>query len=307
MVQFGALQIQLVQAINKEPFKEHTSANGDVYVEVEPDVEYFLSVHKTSVTDSHLYVKYQIDDETLDFCSIFPRYLNDEKRFIGLYQEKKGGGSDKALKFVLPPTIERRRSDFDPRELVGSIRIDISEAVVGSVRSHHHDFNENHSEQSVRPKTVTIPAKSPQLKEKVVRSAGGDFRTDPVPVPEKAGVSVRFEPGSPLGSLTLRYCCAKGLLEAGILQSADIWRFLREEKPADPCYELNVQPKRQKIHCENGTVKDVDLFDFSEVPDGTPVLKPKVWCVLRQIDKPNQSDPRATPVTPPFTNTERHA
>jgi len=44
MVRVGDFTLQLVAADTKEPFKEHTAPDGQVYAEVEPDMDYYISV-----------------------------------------------------------------------------------------------------------------------------------------------------------------------------------------------------------------------------------------------------------------------
>ncbi len=45
MVKSGGYTVELVTADTKEPFKEHTAADGDgqIFAEVEPDMDYFIS------------------------------------------------------------------------------------------------------------------------------------------------------------------------------------------------------------------------------------------------------------------------
>eukprot|EP00984_Skeletonema_dohrnii_P033546 scaffold30455_cov78-Skeletonema_dohrnii-CCMP3373.AAC.1 len=44
MVKVGDFKVELVAADTKEAFKEHTAPDGQVYAEVEPDMDYFISV-----------------------------------------------------------------------------------------------------------------------------------------------------------------------------------------------------------------------------------------------------------------------
>ena len=44
MVKVGGFTVELVAAHTKESFKEHTASDGQVYAEVEPDMDYFISV-----------------------------------------------------------------------------------------------------------------------------------------------------------------------------------------------------------------------------------------------------------------------
>ena len=44
MVKVGDFKVELVAADTKEAFKEHTAPDGQVYAEVEPDMDYFVSL-----------------------------------------------------------------------------------------------------------------------------------------------------------------------------------------------------------------------------------------------------------------------
>ena len=51
MVIAGDFKVQLVKADTKKPFKEQTK-NGQTYVEVEPEVEYYISIQMLGIARS---------------------------------------------------------------------------------------------------------------------------------------------------------------------------------------------------------------------------------------------------------------
>lgn len=42
MVKVGDFTVELVAADSKVPFAEHTAPNGQIYAEVEPDLDYYI-------------------------------------------------------------------------------------------------------------------------------------------------------------------------------------------------------------------------------------------------------------------------
>ena len=40
----GDFTVELVAADSKQPFREHTAEDGQVYAEVEPDMDYYIAV-----------------------------------------------------------------------------------------------------------------------------------------------------------------------------------------------------------------------------------------------------------------------
>jgi hypothetical protein len=84
MVQLGDYKIELVSAESKGPFIEHTK-DGKIYVEVEPDVDYFISMQQTGtgrggVTVSEIFV----DDQGLGY-SYHSLQRMDEPVYCGLW------------------------------------------------------------------------------------------------------------------------------------------------------------------------------------------------------------------------------
>jgi hypothetical protein len=62
MVRQGDLEISLIHADTKKPFKEHTK-DDMVYVEVEPDVEYFIHVKRVGNGVPGTLLAYPLVDE----------------------------------------------------------------------------------------------------------------------------------------------------------------------------------------------------------------------------------------------------
>eukprot|EP00957_Ditylum_brightwellii_P010059 759333-Ditylum_brightwellii.AAC.1 len=74
MVKQGNLTVELVDAVTKEPFREHTY-NGKIYVEVEPEAEYFIQI--TNQSKETIYWSFYVDGEGLGHWSYQKRGESD--------------------------------------------------------------------------------------------------------------------------------------------------------------------------------------------------------------------------------------
>jgi hypothetical protein len=67
MVERGDMKIELVYADTKLPFIEHKK-DEKIYVEVEPDVEYFISIKQTGTgRGNHTLLEISVDDQDLGY------------------------------------------------------------------------------------------------------------------------------------------------------------------------------------------------------------------------------------------------
>ena len=84
MVKQGDFEIELVHADSKVPFKEHEK-DGKVYVEVEPDAEYYISVKRIGRNhDGSLMVQYLVDDQDLGYHTTFHK-IDEEPDYSGVW------------------------------------------------------------------------------------------------------------------------------------------------------------------------------------------------------------------------------
>ncbi|CAB9506088.1 expressed unknown protein [Seminavis robusta] len=102
MVVVDNFSFQLVNAETKEPFKEHTGADGKVYAEVEPDIDYFMQIKVSSSDSSTEYcAKYIVDGKMLTVTQHFhfePKNL-DKTLIHGLWSRENDTETHQALKF----------------------------------------------------------------------------------------------------------------------------------------------------------------------------------------------------------------
>eukprot|EP00984_Skeletonema_dohrnii_P025571 scaffold14731_cov110-Skeletonema_dohrnii-CCMP3373.AAC.2 len=116
MVKVGDFKVELVAADTKEAFKEHTAPDGQVYAEVEPDMDYFISL------SSHVggvMMKMSVDGVYLGYKSLFEcSGLNSHK---GRWE--RIGGKETMTAFHFNKT--RQEVGTTPDMLTGKVEVDI--------------------------------------------------------------------------------------------------------------------------------------------------------------------------------------
>jgi len=94
MVKQGDFTVELVNATTKQPFKEHTSSNGETYVEVEPGVEYFIHVDNQS--DESVKWDVYVDKQDLTY---YQQTAANCECYCGIKKVRNGKPFYKALMF----------------------------------------------------------------------------------------------------------------------------------------------------------------------------------------------------------------
>ena len=93
-------RISLVHADTKFPFKEHTK-DGKIYVEVEPDEEYFICIQRVgNAVPGTLVAYFSVDGKSLGFNQTFTKI--GEPRYAGLWTYKDNTSTHTALMFTKP-------------------------------------------------------------------------------------------------------------------------------------------------------------------------------------------------------------
>ena len=91
MVVAGKFKVEVVYAETKIPFKEHTATtDGDTYVEVEPDAEYFVDIESKSEDPVVAYIR--IDGKDLGYNVTLRKKQN---YLSGLVSKDELGGTSK--------------------------------------------------------------------------------------------------------------------------------------------------------------------------------------------------------------------
>jgi hypothetical protein len=230
MVVRGGVTIELVDAAAKIPFKEHTK-DGEVYVEVEPDAEYFIKLAKNEKTRSK-WLELTADGTDLGY---YVEYLKDGCHSEGLYGLRSvanGIESDIALKFVEPPRAKKGKvvgtgaSVLPP---MGSVKLDVYKVVSGGYRK--IEKRSKSEAKEIQPVTMSawddLTVSDDIEAKKLLRSAKGTTtltwgRKAPAKTPDDRASRERrkvYERGDLVDTIVLHYGTAAGLLKAGVLET----------------------------------------------------------------------------------------
>ncbi len=83
------MKIELVYADTKMPFKEHTK-DEMIYVEVEPDVEYFISIQQSGTGRRGLtLLTIFVDEQDLGYTSVSTKGV-DKPEYQGVWNQVNG-------------------------------------------------------------------------------------------------------------------------------------------------------------------------------------------------------------------------
>lgn len=277
----GGFKIELVEANTKTSYKEHYS-DGKVFVEVEPNAEYFVSIQRVEKAKCPLGITFTIDGKNLGWLCWY-RNINIPSpipRYIGLFERKNGIALSRALKFVTPTILnglpnnnhnDKKRTN-DP--MIGEVRVDIYEENVNERRI------EENSNSELVPDLITKMDEAPAVisgdvvksKKTVITSVAGTSEQM-----EKVEAVPKGSTGKLLQSVTLYYGTVVGLIHVGVIPKPEnIYEAFKLENPSKrQMSELLVEPKRLKftktVQSEDG--KDVvveeyykESFDLSQLP-----------------------------------------
>jgi hypothetical protein len=251
MVQHGNFKIELVYADTKLPFIEHTK-DGKIYVEVEPDVEYFISIQQTgkSLSGSTM-ATFVVDGKELGY-----NYKSSKRRsrpsFKGIWSREQGLQSMKALKFTRP-RISQDGTNVNRNLLMGKVEIKLYEGIPNGTKEKPRDFTSKFTA------TAVALEQSGLAKKKSLRSGEGEVKITKNASKEHY---MSYKRGKQIDTVTLNYCAALGLMEVGVLEKPDAWTHQRMKRPAKLEQGApRVRPKR--VH-DTGSVgsKTVELFDL---------------------------------------------
>ena len=199
MVVNREFSVQLVDAITKQPFKEHRH-DGKVYVEVEPGSEYYIQVKvDNTFKGGKVYAEFFVDGKDLDYHATLS--AGESPRLHGLYSYSKGTSTKKSLKFEQPNFLTDAGKHNPTRALIGKVTVVFSKAIYKGTRP-----KSNVTPPRLAPEAVTKGCEK-GLEKKVVQSSQGS-RVKSWKAPTKTHCYAR---GNYLAGVTLQYCTALGL------------------------------------------------------------------------------------------------
>jgi len=249
MVRHGDFTVQLIDAESKIAFPEHTK-DGKIYVEVEPDTEYFISIQKTGNTvPGYCLCKFLVDEQDLGYLRSYSGNKKDESpTYSGVWHLKNGVSTHQALKFIKPSISAGNGAS---RLLMGKVEVHIHEGIFRGYRQRTAVRNGSFKAASVG---LNQGAAS---KKKSLRSDEG---TTTLAKTEVSNQEANFKSGKHLDTITLNYCAAVGLIEVGVLPKPGMWEYHRMKRPAEPTGAPKTELKKIRINA-----KENELFDLSAV------------------------------------------
>jgi len=274
MVKKGHFTVELVNAITKEPFKEHTDCNGQTYVEVEPEAEYFI--HVCNDSDIKVDWKFYVDEQDLGYvkwtlsntcayCGIaifcgeeeYEKALKFSK--LGTTRSHTNEGSScwtGQIEVVVEypsntPRLNSKKASLESKKLVDGLEeVDYVAGV----------FNQ----KGVRTtKGITAIESNALWSERDVQNedSGEQMKKD-------------YEKGELMEEFGLFYCTTVGLIYAGVLPKPPLWDHARMLKPFDPKIstggkELDIEPEIIVHEGVDGIIerKEYELFNLSHLSE----------------------------------------
>jgi hypothetical protein len=189
----GDFTVELVAADTKQPFTEHTAPDGQVYAEVEPDVDYFISLSrsvgvgaaKATIFVDGVNLGYDANVTTYPFCR-------------GSWERKDGRDTMTALRF----SKTRQEVGVTPNMLTGKVEVKF------------YGWGERFYDETKNYKSPELTAESTLGGKKCIKSTtGGSHHT--IDCTNKKGYAYKL--GEYLCTITLNYCSALGLIYNKIL------------------------------------------------------------------------------------------
>jgi hypothetical protein len=248
MVKIGKYYAEIIHADTKQAFPEHTAPNGETYVEVEPDSEYWIRI-KTDSEDA-VYVQSSVDGNSLGYYSV----MNKSSPVIdrGLSKREAGKSYSYALKFAKASVRDGSTNGGMPAQFwTGKIEVSFSEAHFTGYTS-QRDYSQSWKGGDV---SYVMGISDPDKKKGVKSDQGSTFEVKKC----SGGQIANYARGGLLQTITLRYCSTLGLIHAGILPKPPMWDLHRLSFAAQS--QENVPQPNATVKGENGGKAEV--FDLS--------------------------------------------
>lgn len=239
MVEKGPFQVSLVRADTKEPFQEHVNESGEIFAEVEPDMEYFIRVKSTYPGQANLVrADFMLDGVSLGYCT---NLVHGREELHGLWTIQGDTQINKALCFCMVDSgIE---SD---EKWIGYLEVTFSEAIAKGIRTTRDA--RSHWTGGIVGGSISSTMK------KVVKSKAGSLSLITA-TPKRKYV---YDAGKELAKIKINYCTAFGLIQAGLLPKPPLWEYHRSRYPR----ELFYSPEKMTpstIRCLNVVAQPMTL------------------------------------------------
>ncbi len=244
------MSVQLVNAETMIPFREHRGSDGNDYVEVEPDVEYWIRVQ--SDRQSAVLCDFQVDgkDTGVHETLIYPHNVSSD---VGIWSKIAGQNMDQSLKVK---NMQTRRHG-DEAFWIGKVLVNFHEAIPSAVTDENPDF-------------VNLWKKG-NIPKVVASQIGTKLKSKPI-------TETKYKHGSLLHSITLHYCTAMGLIHVGVLPKPEFWEYHRmrfsagNEAAAALTGVVDIKPEVVKLQTWNPAgdlveEKTYEMFDLTQLDE----------------------------------------
>jgi hypothetical protein len=214
MVVQGYFGVELVRADTKQPFQEHVK-DWEVYVEVEPDAEYFISVRRIGNPNfKDLLVTFFVDGKDLGYYSPYTRGVMEKgPEMKGLYSRANGVHSMRALKFKKPrSTGSTSESSF--HLLLGKVEAKVYEAIFDGEVPPDKWTSASLAAASVNLNQCDLD------KKKGLRTGEGSTVENWGATPKM--INKCYKKGALIDTVTLHYGSLPGLIQVGVLSAPPV-------------------------------------------------------------------------------------
>ncbi len=229
MVLVNDIQLQVVSADEKIPFKEHRKGL-DTFVEVEPGAEYFLSVQRVRLAfKGRLVCRARVDGERVPYRVFLEQMCdNSSIHYIGIPVFSHDTKIRKALRFVTAPvttytTDERSAIAASGTSGMGKIELDVSEVI----KMERWNFKSiPYKECFSATPSITVENEAFITRNKNVRSINGNYTYSKKRNKDNMKRVIKKE--KLLYTITLHYCATPGLIAVGVLPKPPLWQYQRQ-------------------------------------------------------------------------------
>ena len=200
MVKVGGFTVELVAAHTKESFKEHTASDGQVYAEVEPDMDYFISVGSDI---SRVQANIWVDGVNLGYSRTFSI---QKEEYNGKWERRNGKGTMTALYF------NKTRQEVGPGG-----ELQAPDMLTGKVDVAFYKCGEMYYEEAYDYVSASLTADSTLGGKKCIKSTTSGSHSFDTNKGRTGDKVVQYKNGEHICTITLNYCSALGLIYHKIL------------------------------------------------------------------------------------------
>jgi hypothetical protein len=223
MVKQSDFTVRLVEANSKQPFKEHYH-NGKVYVGVKPDLEYYISIKKTETSiQAPIVLNIVVDEKEMNYVLQYPwpEPLYPPGLYVGVRYRSRDVVTMKALKFEKPRVVSDGTTSISG-SFMGTIKIHVHQGIFEGMKKKRRAHS---NKQGNISSAIDSSIVGHRKRKKVLRSTEGDVSYSKQC---RGKPCMHYRKGDLIDTITLNYCAAEGLVEAGVLSQPSSDSFERQ-------------------------------------------------------------------------------